>query len=187
MPHVRNLLAACAAIGLAAGWSATSLAGEVRIGVAKHDLTNTETGVDVQGQLVFGQPVSAERRWSLRPYLIASGNSEGNISFGGGGVGVERALAGPWYAEFQAGVIAHDGRIDLPPPDQPVERLRVLETERTYGCETLFHLAPALGRQMGENWRLAVYWEHLSHGKIICDNGKNEGLDNIGVRVARQF
>jgi lipid A 3-O-deacylase len=39
---------------------------------------------------------------------------------------------------------------------------------------------------MGENWGLQLQYDHLSHGQIL-GNGRNQGLDNIGVRVYWQF
>jgi hypothetical protein len=51
----------------------------------------------------------------------------------------------------------------------------------------LFHLSPAIGRRVSERANVAFYWEHLSHGQMICDDEKNEGLDNFGIRVGFEF
>ena len=166
---------------------APAIAGEVRLGVAKHDISDTEGGFDVEAQYVFGQNVNATSRWwGIRPYLVGATNTDGYINFGGAGLMPEIAISDSWFAEFQVGVVGHDGRVDLPPPYMPVERQHVLDTERTYGCEALFHLSPAVGKRFNERTSVAFYWEHLSHGQIFCD-GKNEGLDNFGVRVGWQF
>ena len=166
---------------------APAIAGEVRLGVAKHDISDREGGFDIQAEYVFGKNVNETSRWwGIRPYLVAVTNTDGHINFGGAGLQPEIAISDNWFAEFQVGVVGHDGRIDLPPPDMPIERQHVLDTERTYGCEALFHLSPAVGKRFGERTSVAFYWEHLSHGQIFC-SGKNEGLDNFGVRVGWQF
>lgn len=182
---MRSFVTTIAVIWLSLGISS---AGEIRIGVSKHDITDTESGANFQAEYIFGRrPDLIGRRYNIRPYLVASANTDGHINFAGGGLQPEIFLSPKWFAEFQAGVILHDGRIDLPPPDQPIERQHVLDTETTYGCEVLFHLAPAVGRSFGENWNIQLFWEHLSHGQILCDNGKNEGLDNYGIRVGYDF
>ena len=162
-------------------------AGEVRLGVAKHDISDRESGFDIQFEYVFGRmPEYSGRRWGIRPYLVGVTNTDGYIDFGGAGLQPEIAFRENWFAEFQLGVVGHNGRTELPPANMPVERQRILDTERTYGCDALFHLAPAIGRKVSENMSVAFYWEHLSHGQVLC-SGKNEGLDNFGVRVGYQF
>lgn len=177
-----------AAMGAAILTFGAAQAGELRLGVAHHDLTETEDGVDVQVSYVFGPaPDISVRRYGVRPYLVGAANTEGHINFGGAGLQIEAALTRAWFAEFQGGFIVHDGRTKLPPPDQPILRQAVADSERTYGCDVLFHLSPAIGRQITQNVTLSVYWEHLSHGQILCEDDKNEGLDNLGVRAAVRF
>lgn len=178
-------------MGAAAAVTAVAIsganAGELRLGVAKHDISDRESGFDIEAQYVFGTPPSVTgRNWGLRPYIVAASNTDGNINFYGAGLQPEIAFNQNWFAEFQVGVVGHDGRVDLPPPYEPEARQHVLDTERTYGCEALFHLAPAVGRRLGERSSLAFYWEHLSHGQIFCD-GKNEGLDNFGLKYGYRF
>ncbi|WOI53363.1 acyloxyacyl hydrolase [Parvularcula sp. LCG005] len=162
-------------------------AGEVRVGLGWHDITDTEYGMDVQGEIVFDSPGFLQRIGELKPYLVASTNTEGNLNFAGGGLQYDRFITENWFAEFQFGIIVHDGRIELPPPWEPVERQHVLDTEKTYGCETLFHSVPAIGRKINDRWAASMYLEHLSHGKILCSTGKNEGNDTLGLRLHRTF
>ncbi|MEM9232721.1 MAG: acyloxyacyl hydrolase [Pseudomonadota bacterium] len=184
MRHMMKMITA--AVFAATAVAAPALADEVRLGIAKHDLSDTESGFDIQAQYVFGKEPDAAGYWTIRPYLVVATNTDGYINFGGAGLQPEYAISENWLAEFQFGVVAHDGRIDLPPPNMPVERQFVLDTERTYGCEALFHLSPSLRRNVTDNLSVAFYWEHLSHGQIIC-SGKNEGLDNYGLRLGYRF
>ena len=182
-----KVLRSVLALAGAALIGATAQAGEIRLGAAKHDIRDREGGIDIQFEYVFDRmPVLQGQNWGIRPYLVAVTNTDGHIDFGGAGLGPEVTFANNWFAEFQVGVVGHNGRTDLPPPDQAVERQRILDTEITYGCDALFHLSPAIGRQVTERINVALYWEHLSHGQIFC-SGKNEGLDNYGVRVGFDF
>lgn len=201
---VRHFIAGAMSLCLAA---ASAQAGEWRLGVAKHDLTDTEGGADIQGQIVFDAPGPlANVLGGLQPYVSLSSNTDGYINFGGVGLMVQKDLSPKWFAEFQFGIVAHDGRTDLPPPNilddgTPIadedlnnpevlarlQRRIVLDNEKTYGCDALFVSSPAIGRRINQDWAASVYWEHLSHGKILCSGGKNEGLDNLGVRISRRF
>ena len=42
------------------------------------------------------------------------------------------------------------------------------------------------GYRVSDDWAVHALWEHLSHGGIIGE-GKNQGLDSLGVRFARTF
>lgn len=154
-------------------------AGDLRIGIAKHDITDREDGINIQPQYIFDK----ELFWQIRPYVLGSANTNGNLNYVGAGLLRQWDFGQNWVAEFQLSLIAHDGRVDLPPPDQFVERQRILDTEITYGCEALFQEAISLGRRLSSGATVSGYFEHLSHGQILCQNGKNEGLDNIGLRI----
>ncbi|MGV6819640.1 MAG: acyloxyacyl hydrolase [Parvularcula sp.] len=200
---MRSLKIISLAVPALFSWAAAvATAGEVRVGIAKHDITDTEDGADIQGQITF------DTNWFgfLDSYVVAQGNTEGSFNAGGAGLMVQTSPARKWFAELQFGLVVHDGRVKLPPPDVLIDgsiidpadvgnpdvealllRRRVLDTEKTYGCKYLFQTQPAIGRHLNDRWSTAVYWEHLSHGQILCDSGKNEGVDNIGVRLSRRF
>lgn len=178
-----KLLAKMAALAGLIGMSILpASAGEVRIGAAKHDIKGREGGVDIQFEYVFDRmPVMQGRNYGIRPYLVGVTNTDGHINFAGAGLSPEITFSDNWFAEFQLGVVGHDGRTDLPPPNMPVERQYILDNEVTYGCEALFHLSPAIGRKVSDRMSVMFYWEHLSHGQVFC-SGKNEGLDSYGLR-----
>ncbi len=181
LPELRAIL-----LGAVAGLSlfgASAEAGELRVGIAQHDITDRESGRNFQPQYVFDQAFF----WNLKPYVMASINTDDNLTYGGAGLLKEWVFGNDWFSEVQFGLIAHSGRVDLPPPDQFIERQHVLDTEVTYGCEALFEESVSFGRILEGGYRISGYYEHLSHGKILCQNGKNEGLDNLGVRFGWSF
>jgi hypothetical protein len=51
------------------------------------------------------------------------------------------------------------------------------------GSRDLFRVTFALERSFCEHAALQLYYEHASHGKIL-DRGRNQGLNNIGLRYA---
>jgi lipid A 3-O-deacylase len=160
-------------------------AGELRLGIADHDARDIEDGINVQPQFVFDS-VGPLARYDLRPYLHSSWNSDGKLLVGGGGILKQWTGRNDWFFEAAVGIVVHDGRIDLPPRDRPGERSRVLRNDNVYGCRALFHLSPAIGRRLDERWIVAAYYEHMSHGQILC-SGVNPGLDNFGVRLGRRL
>ncbi|GGC98520.1 acyloxyacyl hydrolase [Aquisalinus flavus] len=184
-----SLAGAAAAIAL----GGTASAGELRLGMAMHDFEvnmddRRESGVNFQPQYVWNSPDFLRILASPRPYVIASINSDQETNFVGGGVLWKKNFWDTAYFwEIDTGIVYQDGRTDLPPPDQPVERQRVLDTEITFGSETQFHFVSGLGMAVTEEWDVQLFFEHLSHGQIFGDSDKNEGVENIGIKFGYKF
>ncbi|MBU3921915.1 MAG: acyloxyacyl hydrolase, partial [Alphaproteobacteria bacterium] len=51
-----------------------------------------------------------------------------------------------------------------------------------FGSRDLFRTSLALNGDLGDKWGAQVMYEHLSHGQIL-GSGRNQGIDNVGVRV----
>ena len=49
------------------------------------------------------------------------------------------------------------------------------------GSRDLFRTSFALEREFGPRYAAQLYWAHMSHGQIL-DEGRNQGLDYVGVR-----
>jgi len=166
---------------------------EVRLGVLVHDVNVTgngaggkENGVNIAAELVFSSPEFLSILGSPRPFLNGSINSDGFTNFGGGGLAWAHDFGDTFYGEFDFGLSIHDGIVNLPTnPSDPV-RIRLDATRVILGSRVLFRSVFNLGVHVNEDWDAAVVFEHLSHGQILAQ-GRNEGLDNIGIRISRKF
>jgi lipid A 3-O-deacylase len=54
------------------------------------------------------------------------------------------------------------------------------------GSEDLFRTSLALTWKFSDTWGVQGIYEHLSHGQIL-GKGRNQGLDEIGVRAVWTF
>ena len=188
-------LSVCAlAFGLGAALPASAqLVEEVRLGVAQHNIcvldcdnADKEDGPNVTGEIVFKSPDFMSILLSPRPYATVSVNTAGNTSYGSVGFLWNFDFAEKWSFEPGIGYVIHDGNNSNPFIQGTPESDRFGEENVLFGSDDLFRTSLALNRQMGENWGLQLQYDHLSHGQIL-GNGRNQGLDNIGVRVYWQF
>jgi lipid A 3-O-deacylase len=167
---------------------------EVRLGVLDHNICVTdcknadkEDGPNISGEVVFTSPDFLDLVWSPRPYVIASINTAGDTSYGGVGLHWNWNFAEGWSLEPGLGYVIHDNELlDSPFPQGDPRNLPFDATNAYLGSEDLFRTSLALNRNIGDDWAVQVLFEHLSHGQILGD-GRNQGMDNLGVRIARRF
>ena len=86
-----------------------------------------------------------------------------------------------------------DGKAGLPPANAPglsdEERARRTElyyTRIDFGSHVLFEPELALGYDLNDSWSTELSYTHLSNGQIF-HQGKNQGLDDVGVRLVYKF
>ena len=184
---------------LAALWfwiPATAFAGgleEVRLNVLVHDVNLTgngaggkENGADIQGELVFSSPAFLSWAGKPRPYLHGSLNTAGETNFGGAGLAWQQDFSSVFYGEFDFGLEIHDGVVNLPKDPADPRRIRLDSTRVILGSRVLFRPTFVLGVHLNDSWDAAFVFEHMSHGQILA-SGRNEGLDNLGIRLAYKF
>lgn len=166
---------------------------EARLNVLVHDVNLTgngaggkESGADIQGELVFSSPSFLSWAGSPRPYLNGSLNTSGKTNFGGAGLAWQKDFTSTFYGEFDFGLVIHDGIVNLPPNPADPRRIRLDATRVVLGSRVLFRPTFVLGLHLNEQWDAAVMFEHLLHGQILA-SGRNEGLDNLGVRLSYKF
>jgi len=166
---------------------------ELRIGILDHDVNVTgngaggkEGGFNIAGEIVFASPDFLQWAWSPRPYANLSINTEGMTSFGGAGLAWQRNLGNRFFGEFDFGLVYHDGITTLSSDPGDPERIRLDATRVILGSDLLFRSVLGMGVHVNDQWDAAVVFEHLSHGQILAQ-GRNEGLDNIGIRISRKF
>ncbi len=166
---------------------------EVRLNVLVHDVNLTgngaggkEAGADIQSELVFASPGFLSWAGKPRPYLHGSVNTAGETNFGGAGLSWMQDFSSVFYGEFQFGLEIHDGIVNLPPDPGDPKRIRLDATRVILGSRVLFRPTFVLGLHLNERWDAAFVFEHMSHGQILA-HGRNEGLDNLGLRLAYKF
>ncbi|MCF6293670.1 MAG: acyloxyacyl hydrolase [Robiginitomaculum sp.] len=187
-----SLLACGLLLGLFSGASLAQVE-EVRLGVFDHDVDVTgnkaggkEGGVNIAGEVVFASPDFLTWAYSPRPFVNLSINTDGLTNFGGAGLAWQTDIGDKFFAEFDFGIVYHNGIVNLSPdPADPV-RTRLDTTRVILGSDLLFRPVFAFGIHVNDQWDASIVFEHLSHGQIL-GRGRNEGLDNIGIRLSRKF
>lgn len=177
--------AVCAACATA---SAQAQISEVRLGLLAHDLArNIEDGEQITGQIVFDSPEAFEIIFSPRPYLYGSFNTAGNTNLGAAGLAWTGDFTDRFSAELGFGLAYHDGVNDVSQldPGDP-DRIRLANSRALLGSHILFHTIIGADYALSRNWAAGVYYEHYSHGQILA-SGRNQGLDEAGVRVSYRF
>ncbi len=195
-------MAACIAMTVAG----PALAGEAFVGVYKHDVTflgeavglgaaGREDGVDVH--LGYRTNRIESLRWLGKPQVHAfvSINSENTSNFVATGFDwpIELGAPGGFYLRPGFGLAYTDGAAGLPPVNQPgisqaeIDRRLVLYNTRIdFGSKVLFEPELALGYRFNDRVSAELSYTHLSNGQIF-HQGKNQGLDDVGVRLVYAF
>ena len=166
---------------------------EARIGVMQHNIcvidcknADKEDGPNIEGEIVFASPDFLSIILAPRPYIVGSYNTACDTNFGGVGLLWNWVFAQGWSLEPSLGYVLHDGANESPFP-QGDPRSDAFARENVYfGSDDLFRTGLALNRDFGPNWGLQLQYEHLSHGQIL-GNGRNQGIDNLGVRAYWRF
>ena len=166
---------------------------EIRVGVLQHNIcvldcdnANKEDGPDISGEIVFNSPGFLNVIWSPRPYLVASVNTAGDTSFGGAGLHWNWDFASGWSLEPGFGYVVHDGELNFPFPQGDPRNDPISARKVYFGSRDLFRTSLAVNRDITDKWGAQVMYEHLSHGQVL-GSGRNQGIDNIGVRVIYRF
>lgn len=192
---MRGTAAGIAAFGAALAMAPAANAGvnEVHVGVMAHnvcvincDNADKESGPNVEFQVSFDSPGFLAWAGSPQPYVMASVNTAGDTSFGGVGLEWRWDFAEGWALEPGFGFAVHDGETNNPYPNGSPEAEAFNDEHVLLGSETLFRTSIGLTRDLPGPWEAQLFYEHLSHGQILA-HGRNQGLDEVGIRVGYQF
>lgn len=190
---MRQYLMACVLAAAMSGPAAADVISEVRLGVMQEnvcvldcDNANKEPGQSINGDILFGSPDFLKYIWSPKPYVMASANLNGDTSFGGVGLHWSFGFADKWAFEPSFGYVIHDGELESPYPQGDPRGDAFTEDHVLLGSRDLFRTTLGLHHQINETWGVELMYEHLSHGQVL-GKGRNQGLDNIGVRVSYSF
>ncbi len=188
-------MAGVAAFGAAMTLAPAAHAGidEVHVGVMQHNICVTdcknadkEDGPNLELQVSFDSQGWLGWAGSPQPYLMASINTAGDTSFGGFGLEWRWDFAEGWAIEPGVGYIMHDGETNNPYPNGSPEAAAFTEENVLLGSEDLFRTSLGLTRDFEGPWEAQVFFEHLSHGQILGE-GRNQGMDQAGIRLGYQF
>lgn len=188
------------ALGIAAFGAAVALApaaradiAEIHVGVMAHNICVTdcknagkEDGPNVEFQVSFDSPDFLSWAGSPQPYVVASINTAGETSFGGFGLEWRWEFAEGWALEPGFGYIIHNGETNNPFPNGSPQAQAFADEHVLLGSEDLFRTSLGLTRDFEGPWEAQLFFEHLSHGQIL-GSGRNQGMDQIGIRFGYQF
>jgi len=184
-----GMLVSAAALALCAAQPAQGAGlDEIRIGAVAHDLTeHTEDGPQITIEALFASPDFLEWAWSPKPYLYGSFNTQGYTNLGAAGLAWQAEPIERLRFEASFGLSYNDGvdEITSLPPSDP-DRIRLDETRALLGSNWLFRSQFGADYALTRHVAVGVYYEHFSHGQILA-SGRNQGLDEIGGRIAWRF
>ena len=192
---MRGKAVGIAAFGAALMMAPAAQAGvdEIHVGVMDHNIcvvncknADKEDGPNVEFQVSFDSPGFLSWAGSPQPYVMASVNTAGDTSFGGAGLEWRWNFAGNWALEPGVGIVVHDGAVNNPYANGTPEAEAFAAENVLLGSEALFRSSIGLTYDFDGPLEAQLFFEHLSHGQILA-NGRNQGLDQAGIRIGYQF
>jgi len=182
-----------AAVLFLAPAAAADVVDSLRLGVMDHNIKVTdgknadkESGVNISGEVRFASPRFLGVIGSPHPYVMASVNTDGATSYAGGGLEWDWEFLRGWHFEPGFGYVLHDGDVNNPFPSGTQAVVDYSADHVLLGSEDLFRTSLALTLDFSERWAVQAIYEHLSHGQIL-GSGRNQGLDELGVRLVYNF
>lgn len=185
---------------------ASAWAEEVFVGVYKHDVTfigkavglgaaGREGGADIH--LGYRTDRIERLEWLGKPQahamLSINTNNTSNFAAVGFNWKVELGQPGGFYLRPGLGLAYTDGKAGLPPanapnltPEERARRTWLYYNRIDFGSKVLFEPELALGYQVSDKVSVELSYTHLSNGQIF-HQGKNQGLDDAGVRLVYAF
>jgi hypothetical protein len=170
-------------------------AGEVLAGVYAHDLgpADRESGADI---LVGwrSKPVDALAIvYKPSVHVIVAANTDVSSDFAAIGLSWKFDLYRNLYLRPGFGLAYTTGKAGLPPVNAPglsqaeiQRRLHLYNTRIDFGSHAEFEPELALGYQFSPRLAAELSYVHLSNGQIL-HQGKNQGLDDLGLRLVYGF
>lgn len=192
-----KLVSLCAAAALAAFTALPASAADVWTGVYGHGLgtkQGTEGGVDI---MVGLQSERIDSLWWLfKPAVHGMISANTNVPTDFVAVGFDwpiTILHSKWYVRPGIGFAYTTGQADIGnsaapgiTPQESERRAHLAATRIDFGSQDLFEPELAFGYRINDTWRAELSYVHLSNGQIL-HSGKNQGMDDIGLRVGYRF
>lgn len=196
---IRKVAGAVAALG-ALFVSAPVGAAELILGAYGHDVSfmgklvgsgsaDREGGADIELGVRSGRIEALNVIGAPQAHAFVSLNTNNTSNFVAAGLSWPIRLTDRFYFRPGLGLAYTDGEAGLPPvnapgltPEEIQRRLHLYRTRIDFGSQMLFEPELNLGVRINERWSAELSWVHISNGEIF-HHGKNQGLDDAGVRV----
>ena len=192
---MRGKVAGLAMLGAAMMASGQAHAGvsEAYVGVFEHNacITNCKNSFkegepNVEFEVNFDSPHFLHWLGSPKPMVMASINTQGDTSYGGVGLDWRWQFAQHWSLDPSLGYVVHTGENNNPHPGGSPEANAYSDKHVLLGSTDLFRTGLGITYHFEGPWNVQGYYEHLSHGQIL-GHGRNQGLDELGIRVGYAF
>jgi hypothetical protein len=188
----------CAALALSLLVSGAAQADDVFGGVYAHGIgvkQSQEGGVD--GLIGYRTNPISGWTWIWKPavHVIVAANTNVPTDFIAVGLDWRISLTHDhrWYVRPGIGLAYTTGEADVGnayapglSPQEMQRRLHLSQTRIDFGSKDLFEPELALGYQISHHWAAELSYVHLSNGQIL-HHGTNQGLDDLGARLAYRF
>jgi len=182
-----------AALTLGAGAARADVVEDVQLGVMAHNVellyaknANKEDSPNLEAQLTFAAPDFLNFAFSPNPFLVGSVNKGSDFDFAGAGLEWRWSFADSWRLDPSLAYVVHDGELDNPFTPGTPESTQFAGENVLYGSRDLFRLSLGLTHEFGPSVSAQVLLTHLSHGQILGE-GRNQGVDQVGVRLGWRF
>jgi lipid A 3-O-deacylase len=197
---LRKLAAAAVAMGLGLALAAPAGAAELLLGAYAHDVTyigkfvgsgaaGREGGADIE----LGIRSDRIEAWRIigapQAHAFVSLNTNNTSNFVAAGLSWPIRISDRLYFRPGLGLAYTDGKAGLPPvnapglaPEEIQRRLHLYLTRIDFGSKMLFQPEVNLGVHLTDRLSAELSWVHISNGEVF-HHGKNQGLDDTGVRV----
>lgn len=191
-------------VGVVAAFASPALAQQWYVGLYAHDVTfvgnalgmgaaGREDGVDLHLGLRSKRITALEVLGAPQAHAYVSINSNRTSDFVAMGFNWPITLVGNLYLRPGFGLGYTDGKAGLPPanvpglsPDELARRRTLYFTRIDFGSRMLFNPEIALGYRFNDRLATELSYTHLSNGQIF-HHGKNQGLDDAGIRLVYSF
>jgi len=192
-------LAAVAAVCVL-GMAGRASAAELLLGAYVHDAAflgdalgvgsaDREGGADIHLGVRSGRIEALRVIGSPQAHAFVSLNTNRTSDFVAAGLSWPIPISERFYFRPGLGLAYTNGKAGLPPvnapglaPDEIQRRLHLFRTRIDFGSQMLFEPELNLGVRLTPRISAELSWVHISNGEIF-HHGKNQGLDDAGVRV----
>jgi hypothetical protein len=185
---------------MALAWAGGARAAELMAGAYIHDAAfiggalgtgsaDREKGADIELGVRSDRIGWLSLIGAPQAHAFVSVNTDRTSDFVAAGLSWPIRLTSQLYFRPGLGLAYTDGKVMLPPVNAPglapaeiQRRLQLFETRIDFGSRTLFEPELNLGWRFTPKVAAELSWVHISNGEIF-HHGKNQGLDDVGVRM----
>ncbi|MDB5475067.1 MAG: acyloxyacyl hydrolase [Phenylobacterium sp.] len=191
---------ALGAVIAALGFTGPAAAAELMAGVYAHDVAflgaaigsgaaDREKGADFELGIRSDRIEALSLIGAPQAHAFVSVNTDNTSNFVAVGLSWPIRMGDTFYFRPGLGLAYTDGKAGLPPVNAPgltpaeiQRRLALYQSRIDFGSHLLFEPELALGMHITPRLSAELSWVHISNGEVF-HHGKNQGLDDAGVRV----